>query len=282
MKRVLIAGADSYIGTRLAAWLDPARYLCETLDMRGDEWRSHDFSAYDSVVLVAGIAHRRETGENRALFDRVNHRLAAEAGQKARTEGVQQFVFFSSMSVYGVEAGRIHANTPENPTTAYGRSKLDGERALTALADSAFHVAILRPPMIYGPGCKGNYPRLSRLIRKLRVFPRVQNERSMLYIDTLCKFMDALLESGEDGLYFPQNGAYVSTDDLTLAVAKAHGMLLFRPRGIGWLLRMLSKNGGTIGKVFGSLTYDQSMSGKFMPPEQTEFFQSIRETEAVE
>jgi nucleoside-diphosphate-sugar epimerase len=282
VKRVLIAGAGSYIGTRLAAWLDPARYLCDTLDMRGDEWRNHDLSAYDSVVMVAGIAHRRETGDNRALFDRVNRRLAAEAGQQAKAEGVRQFVFFSSMSVYGVEVGRIHADTPENPTTAYGKSKLDGEKALTALADSAFHVAVLRPPMIYGPGCRGNYPRLSRLIRKLRVFPRVKNERSMLYIDTLCKFMDALLESGEGGLYFPQNGAYVSTDDLALAVAKAHGTVLFRPRGLGWLLRLLGRNGGTVGKVFGSLTYDQSMSGKFMPRQQTEFFRSILETEAVE
>lgn len=282
MKRVLIAGADSYIGTHLAAWLGPSGYRCDTLDMRGDAWRSHDFSAYDSVVLVAGIAHRRETDENQALFDQVNHKLAAEAGQKAKAEGVKQFVFFSSMSVYGLEVGSIHANTPTNPTTAYGRSKLNAETALTALESPAFRVAILRPPMIYGPGCKGNYPRLSRLVRKLHVFPRVRNERSMLYIDTLCRFLDALLQSGEGGLYFPQNAEYGSTDRIALAVAKAHGTALFRPRGLGWLLRLLSRNGGTVGKVFGSLTYDLSMSVKFMPEDQPEFDQSILETEAVE
>ncbi len=281
MKRILIAGADSYIGTRLAAWLDTSRFRCDTLDMRGDAWRSHDFSVYDSVVLVAGIAHRRETDENRALFDQVNHRLATEAGQKAKQEGVKQFVFFSSMSVYGVEVGRIHADTQAKPATAYGRSKLDAERALTALESPAFRVAVLRPPMIYGPGCKGNYPRLSRLIRTLRVFPRVRNERSMLYIDTLCDFLDSLLQSGEGGLYFPQNAEYGSTDSIALAVAKAHSFTVFRPRGFGWLLRLLSGNGGTVGKVFGSLTYDQSLSEKFMPKDQLEFFQSILETEAV-
>lgn len=282
MKRILIAGKDSYIGGRLAARLDATRFQCDTLEMRGANWRSHDFSAYDSVVLVAGIAHRKETGDNRALYDRVNHRLAAEVGEKAKREGVRQFVFFSSMSVYGVEVGRIHADTPVRPATAYGQSKLDAEKALTALLDGAFHVAILRPPMIYGPGCKGNYPRLSRLIRKLRVFPRVQNERSMLYIDTLCAFMDSLLQSGEGGLYFPQNSAFVSTDDLALAVAKAHGMGLLRPRGFGWLLQWLGKRGGTIGKVFGTLTYDMSMSLQFMPQEQPEFQQTILDSEAAE
>ncbi len=282
MKRILIAGKDSYIGGRLAARLDATRFRCDTLEMRGEEWRGRDFSAYDSVVLVAGIAHRNKTDENRALYDRVNHRLAAEAGEKARREGVKQFVFFSSMSVYGVEVGRIHADTPVRPATAYGQSKLDAEKALTALAGDSFRVAILRPPMIYGPGCKGNYPRLSRLIRKLRVFPRVKNERSMLYIDTLCAFMDSLLQSGEGGLYFPQNSAYVSTDDLALTIAKAHGMGLLRPRGFNWLLQWLGKHVGTIGKVFGTLTYDMSMSVKFMPREQPEFLQTVLESEAVE
>jgi len=281
MKRVLIAGKDSYIGDRLNAWLDSACIRCETLDMRGDAWQSHDFSGYDSVVLVAGIAHQRETDANRALYDQVNHRMAAEAGRKAKAEGVKQFVFFSSMSVYGMEVGRIHADTPERPVTAYGQSKLDAEMALRALEDGTFHVAILRPPMIYGPGCKGNYPRLSQLIRRLRVFPSVRNERSMLYIDTLCAFMDSLLQSGNGGLYFPQNSAYVSTDALARAIARAHCMKLWQPRGFGWLLKWIGQNGGMIGKVFGTLTYDLSMSEAFMPKIQPTLIQSIFATEAV-
>lgn len=282
MKRILIAGQDSYIGGRLTAWLDPALYTCDTIDMRGDAWRAHDFSAYDSVVMVAGIAHQKETDANRALYDRINHLLAADAGRKAKAEGVKQFVFFSSMSVYGMEVGRIHADTPPRPATAYGQSKLDAETALRALEDGAFHVAVLRPPMIYGPGCKGNYPRLSCLVRKLRVFPSVKNERSMLYIHTLCAFLDGLLQSGEGGLYFPQNAAYASTDALARAIAQAHGMRLWQPRGFGWLLRALGRNGGSIGKVFGTLTYDLSMSTAFMPQDQPTLVQSVAASEAVE
>jgi UDP-glucose 4-epimerase len=137
------------------------------------------------------------------------------------------------MSVYGLTVGRIGADTRPAPATAYGRSKLAAETDLGALAGDDFRVAVLRPPMIYGPGCRGNYPRLSVLIQSLPLFPRVNNERSMLYVDTLCAFMEALLESGEGGLYFPQNREYVSTSELAEQIALAHGRRLWRPRGGG-------------------------------------------------
>ena len=281
MKRIIVAGKNSYIGDHLADMLDPTRFTCDILDMRGNAWRDTCFTGYDAVVLVAGIAHQHETDANRALYDQVNHKLAAEAGRKAKQDGVRQFVFFSSMSVYGLEVGHIHADTTPNPETAYGRSKLAAELELQGLADETFHVAILRPPMIYGPGCKGNYPRLSKMVRRLHVFPKVNNERSMLYINTLCAFMDALLQNGNGGLYFPQNSTYVSTNQLARAVADAHHSRLWQPSGFGWLLRMLGKNGGVIGKVFGTLVYDMEMSGTFMPENQPDLAQSILQTETT-
>lgn len=281
MKRILIAGKDSYIGDQLIQRLDPASFQCDVLDMRTDAWRDCSCAGYDTAILVAGIAHRKATEQNRPLYDQVNHRLAVAFGQKAKQDGVKQLVFLSSMSVYGMEVGRIHADTPPHPATAYGRSKLNAETGLNAMADDNFHVAVLRPPMIYGPGCKGNYPRLSRLVQKLHVMPQAGNERSMLYIGTLCAFLENLLQSGEGGLYFPQNGDYVSTDALARAVAKAHQIMLWQPGGLGWLLRILGRNGGTIGKVFGTLTYDQTMSEAFSPENQPNFQQTIAETEAA-
>ncbi|NLI20721.1 MAG: NAD-dependent epimerase/dehydratase family protein [Clostridiales bacterium] len=282
MKRILIAGAASYLGERMAAWLarTPDRFACETLDMRGDAWRAFDFSGFDAVVMVAGIAHRAETPDTEALFEAVNHRLPVETAQKAKREGVAQFVFFSTMSVYGLTVGRIHAGTPPAPVTQYGRSKLAAEEDLSVLADARFHVAVLRPPMIYGRGCRGNYPRLSALARKAPFFPRVPNERSMLHIDCLCLFMVRLLESGAGGLYFPQNEAFVPTDTLIRLIARAHGRRLWQPQGLGWLLRRLAKRGGTAGKVFGTLTYDQAMSGAFREDPQPSLAETIRRTEA--
>lgn len=282
MKRIGIAGAHSYIGESLSAWLaqTPERFETVTADVRGEGWRSFDWTGLDAVVLVAGIAHQAETPDNAPLYEAVNHRLAVEIATRAKANGVGQFVLFSTMSVYGLTVGRIGADTPTAPTTAYGHSKLNAEQDIAALADELFHVAVLRPPMIYGRGCRGNYPKLAALARKTPVFPRVANERSMLYIDVLCRFMARLLESGAGGLYFPQNAAYVCTDALVAAVAVAHGRRLWRPRGFGWLLKALARRGAAIGKVFGSLTYDQRLSMEFREQTEPTLEETVRATEA--
>jgi len=282
MKRVLIAGAGSYIGGRLAQWLAamPERFEASVLSVRGEKWKQFDFAGFDAVVMVAGVAHQKETPENAPLYDEVNRALAVAVARAAKARGVSQFVFFSSMSVYGLTVGRIRPDTPPLPNTAYGRSKLAAERELAPLADEGFRVAVLRPPMVYGPDCRGNYPKLARLIGKTPVFPYVANERSMIYIDTLCAFLVALLASGEGGLYFPQNREYVNTAELARQIALAHGKRLWQPRGAGWLLARLAQKGGTVGKVFGTLTYDQRMSAAFRPAQETPFAQSVYATEA--
>lgn len=282
MKNILILGEGSYIGSQLAAWLGkaPRRFSCTVLDMRGEGWKSFAMEGFDAAVLVAGLAHRRETPESEPLYDAVNHLLAVEAARRAKAAGVKQFVFFSSMSVYGLTVGRITADTPTAPASAYGRSKLAAELGLNALADEGFRVATLRPPMIYGPGCRGNYPRLSALLQKLPVFPRIANQRSMLYIETLCAFLAQLLESGAGGLYFPQNAAYVDTGELAAQIAAAHGRRLWRPRGLGWLLAYLAPRVPTLGKVFGSLTYEQGMSLAYRDRSELPFAETVRRTEA--
>lgn len=160
MKRILITGANSYIGTSFEKWLSqwPDKYTVDTIDMIDGKWRKESFAGYDVVFHVAGIAHIRETKKNRDLYYKVNRDLAYETAKKAKAEGVNQFIFISSMSVYGVDNGVINKNTPLNPKSNYGKSKLQAEKLIKPLCDDNFKVAILRPPMVYGKGCKGNYP----------------------------------------------------------------------------------------------------------------------------
>ena len=183
MMRVIITGAGSYIGTHLHAWLSrrPERFETEEMDLHG-AWDASAFLGCGCVIHVAGLAHRKEQPGDEALYDRVNRELALKVARAAKAQGVKQFVFFSSMSVYGLTCGRITEHTQPAPNTHYGVSKWKAEQALGELADDSFRVAVLRPPMIYGRGCRGNYPRLSALAQSLPLFPRVQNERSMLYM----------------------------------------------------------------------------------------------------
>ncbi len=282
MIRVCIAGAGSYIGTNIALHLaeKPDAYQVAELDV-SRPWEKELLRDFDAVVHVAGIAHQKETDENRGLYTAVNRDLALEVAAAAKEAGVKQFVFFSSMSVYGFTTGHITADTQPAPNTAYGLSKWEAEQGLEKLADESFRIAILRPPMIYGKGCRGNYPRLSALARSLPVFPRVTNQRSMLYIGTLCNFVETLLQEGCGGLYFPQNREYVNTTTLVKAVACCHSKRVFAVPGFGWLLRLLEGRVSLVGKVFGSLTYDQAMSDALRPADEPDFAATIVETEAV-
>ena len=170
MTRVIITGAGSYIGTHLHAWLSrrPERFEAEEMDLHG-AWDASAFLGCGCVIHVAGLAHRREQPGDEALYDRVNHALALEVAEAAKAQGVRQFIFFSSMSVYGLSCGRITAQTRPAPNTCYGASKWKAEQALAGMADDAFRVAVLRPPMIYGRGCRGNYPRLSALAQRVSI-----------------------------------------------------------------------------------------------------------------
>ena len=200
MMNVLITGAGSYIGGKIAEYLPAAAYTVRELDVRSGVEETA-FAGVDAVIHVAGIAHQKETPQNAELYHKVNCDLAVETARLAKASGVKQFVFFSSMSVYGMTTGRITAQTKPAPNTHYGQSKWNAEQALAELADENFRIAVLRPPMIYGPGCRGNYPRLASLARKVPVFPAVRNERSMLFVGTLCAFVEKLLESGRGGDY---------------------------------------------------------------------------------
>ena len=280
MIRVLITGQGSYIGQALESTLahDPHHYHTETLDMRTPAWKDHDFSTADVVFHVAGIAHIQETAANRDLYTSINRDLAIETAQRAKSAGVKHFIFLSSMSVYGQETGTIDAHTPLDPQGAYGQSKLDAEIGIQQLQDDSFTVSTLRPPMVYGKGCKGNYPKLVHLALKSPIFPDVRNRRSMIYIENLMAFVRGLIDHRQGGLFFPQNAEYVSTGAMVREIAKAHGKHPFMPRLFNLILRALPVN--VIRKAFGDLTYDQALSQVDWDYQVCDFAESIRRSES--
>lgn len=260
MKKILITGENSYVGNSFEKWLKnyPGEYKVTKVSLREDTWKKGSFSGYDVVLHTVGIAHRKETNENRELYYKVNRDLTYEVAYKAKNEGVSHFIFLSSMSVYGIETGAINRKTVPNPNSNYGKSKLEAEKLICSLNDKTFKISILRPPMIYGEGCKGNYVRLSKLAMISPIFPNIDNKRSMIYINNLSELIRLLINDKKDGLFFPQNNEYVRTSEMVKEIARAKGkkvklINLFNP-----FIKML--NSPIINKVFGDLYYEQNIS----------------------
>lgn len=290
MKRILITGANSYIGTSFEHYVTenfPEDYVVDTVDMIDCSWREKDFSGYDTVFHVAGIAHSdngKISEEKAKLYYAVNTDLTVETAEKAKKDGVKQFVFMSSAIVYGDSApiGKsklITKETPASPANCYGDSKVQAENGIIPLNDEAFKVVILRPPMIYGKGSKGNYPLLSKIAVKTPIFPYVKNERSMLYIENLCEFVRLIVENEEKGIFWPQNAEYSNTSELVKMIADAHGEKLSLVKGFGWALKIMSHMTGLVNKAFGSLTYDMSLSEYKENYRVATLTDSIKETE---
>lgn len=269
-KKILITGQGSYIGTAVERWLlkDKEHYQVDTLDMQDETWRDTDLSQYDVVYHVAGIAHAdvgNITEEQKQLYYKVNTDLTIEVAERARQAKVKQFIFMSSMIVYsGCKENFITPETEPCPLNFYGDSKWRADQKIQEMDAENFKVVVLRPPMIYGKGSKGNYPQLAKLASKLPVFPIVKNQRSMLHIDNLCQFVKLMIDNEEHGVFFPQNGEYSNTSDMVQMIAEVKGHRIIMIPFVDIFIKLLEKVPGKIGgltiKAFGDSSYEMSMS----------------------
>lgn len=267
-KKVLIAGADSYIGESLEEYCRQyyPNIECMSIDMTDEKWRTFNFSGFDTVFHVAGIAHadvRRTSKSEQEKYYSVNTYLANECAQKSKEQGVKQFIFMSSMLIYG-DREFVDEYTLPKPDNFYSDSKWQADKGVRKLDDESFHVAVLRAPMIYGKGSKGNYPILSKLAKNIPIFPQIDNCRSMLYIENFCEFISLLILSGEGGIYFPQNKEYSNTSSIVKMIGKATGHKVWLSKMLSPIVEMLRIMPGDIhipvDKAFGSNIYDQRLS----------------------
>ena len=270
MKKILITGKGSYLGNSLKAYLEAFGdcYQVDCLSLRSGDWKEQSFRGYDAVYHTAAIVHQprsKDAPGELARYRAVNCDLAVDAAKKAKAEGVRQFVFLSTMAVYGLTAAfgktvTITAQTPTVPTDNYGLSKLEAERALLSLEGPDFRVSILRPPMIYGKDCKGNFRSLVSMARRLPFFPKVPNRRSMLYVGSLNRLVQQIIDREERGIFCPQDPEYVNTSAMVQAIAAAQGKHLVLVPGFSWAFHLLRHLTGAVDKAFGSLVYDKSLS----------------------
>lgn len=266
MKRILITGANSFVGTSVEQWLmrNPGDYVVDTVDTIDGKWREVDFSKYDVVFHVAGIAHVDPKPEMAPLYYEVNRDLTLDIASCAKEHGVKQFLFMSSMIVYhaskSLKGTIINADTLPSPNDFYGDSKLQAEKGLRKLESESFHVGILRPCMIYGTNGKGNFQRLARLATKTPIFPAWHNKRSMLYIDNLCEFVKQAIDRNLRGTFHLQNHEYADTVKIVEYYARANNHTLWCSRLFNPLVWAASTVLKPLCKMFANQYYVQELT----------------------
>lgn len=266
MKHILITGANSFVGTNVEKWLmqEPESFSVDTVDTMNDKWKRIDYGKYDVVFHVAGIAHVDPKPEMAPLYYKVNRDLTIEIAQWAKEHGVKQFIYMSSKIVYhaskSMKANITTKNTQPNPNDFYGDSKLQAEKGLKELASETFKVAVIRPPMIYGPGNKGNLPRLAWLAQISPIFPAWHNKRSMLHVYNLSEFIKQIIKRDLSGIFFPQNAEYADTVEMVRLFAKEHGHRIWISSLFNPLVWMGSFVFSAIPKMFSDSYYEMDMS----------------------
>jgi nucleoside-diphosphate-sugar epimerase len=283
MRKILVTGPNSYIGRKFKEWVEEnynESYSVDTVSLRDNAWKRKKFCEYDVIYHTVGIAHRREKKNNQGLYYEVNRDLSFEVAKKAKEENVSHFIFLSSMSVFGVETGEINNTTLPYPKSHYGKSKYEGEQLIKRLSSSNFGVSIVRPPMVYGVGCKGNYKKLRKLSKLTPIFLEIENKRSMLHIDTLSNFISILIEKRLLGTFHPQNKQYVSTHNMVKMIRSVKGKRTF----------LVSLNKGIVNKInikfvnkiFGDLVYNQDLSNINSNYNEISFRETINLTEKIQ
>jgi UDP-glucose 4-epimerase len=289
LKNILITGTGSFVGTSAYRYLGkwPDKYKVTEIGTKNGEWKKIDFSSFDTVYHVAGLAHSdlgNVTDEVKAKYYSVNTYLAVDVAKKAKEEGVKQFIFMSSAIVYGDSApiGKekiITRETDYSPANFYGDSKVQAEKGLLPLQDDSFKVVILRCPMIYGKDGKGNFPILEKMAQKMPLFPKIENKRSMLYVGNLVEFVRLMIEDEESGIFWPCNKEWSNTSDLVKMIAKYHGKKIRLVSGFGWALKGMSHLTGYVNKAFGNLAYEEHLGDYKTDYRLYSLAKSIKETE---
>lgn len=285
MKNILITGENGYVGNQFQYLLEKDGFKVERTSLRNNDWKHQSLRKYDVIIHLAALVHNNNANAKIIDYMNVNFHLTKELAEKAKKDGVNQFIFFSTMSIFGLngsllEKCEINQFTPYNPITAYGQSKLLAEKEIRKLENDAFVVNIVRPPMIYGKESPGNFSKLIKIANISRIYPRFKNERSVIHIDNLYKDLLSLVENPMSGTIHPQNPEYMNTNNALSLIRKHQGkrkriIELPVPRIIKSILGKV----GIINKVYGSLTYSKEIDLRKINSKQYDNFeQTIEKT----
>ncbi len=186
--------------------------------------KDFDFSEVDTVLHVAAIVHQSKKIPESEYF-RVNRDMCIEVAKFAKESGVHQFVFLSTVKVYGEfnpDSGPWTENSECRPDDPYGKSKYEAELELRKLEDENFIVSVIRTPLVYGKEVKANMLSIMKLIDRWRILPfkNINNKRSFTYAKNLVGFIDRIIEKRASGIFIAMDSEPLSTTQLVQYIAR--------------------------------------------------------------
>lgn len=267
---ILIIGKNSYIGNHLDEWLTSNGHIVEQLDVLTDEWKTFDYSSYNAIVHVAGIVHRPDC-KDWSLYKSVNTDMPisiASMYKESRSANGNKglYVYFSTMGVF--EAGKslksciVNEKTPLKSESMYGKSKLMAEEGLSKMKDDTLDIAFVRPPSVYGKGCRGGYiSGFTTIVRLLPIFPKayLSARQSFIYIDNLCECVRLIVEKRLTGAFCPQDDEIPNANELFETIATGIGKRYLESRFLG-LLQQVFSFVPFVKKAYGGIEYSRSLS----------------------
>lgn len=264
MMKILLTGTTGYITCSIEKSLSD---LHEQYEVHKQSVRNYPNGFQiptdtDVIIHAAALVHKKETNYTEHDYFKVNCDLTIAIAAKAKAEGVKQFIFLSTMAVFGTndDVTEINEHSLLSPTTMYGKTKLEAEKRLLEMEDTNFVVTIIRPPMVYGFDCSGNYALLSKLAKITPVFPYVQNARSMIFIDNLTEFIRQLIVNKDAGIFHPQDRESIQTSEMVKEIANVHNRQIRLSKISGIMLNKFFRKHHIVLKVFGDLTYSKALS----------------------
>ena len=270
MKTVLITGASGFVGQRFCVH-NKDRYIIKAVSLQNTQVKDLDLSGVDVILHLAGIAHRMEKTDDSLYFE-VNYELTKKLAEAAKQARVGHFIFVSTIKVYGDDHQLLTPETECRPSDAYGKSKLMAEEALKNLESDDFRASIVRPPLIYGQGVKGNMQKLIKLVENRKYIPlgNINNERSMVGVDNFIALLDKVIESRVSGTFLIRDSEPTSTSRLISEIAKGkniHINLISIPGVMRFAMKVLAPE--IYKRLFGSVVVDDKATRdilNFDPP----------------
>jgi len=229
MDKIAIAGASGFIGKHLKKYLDTRNYSLVLLPRKPT---IGDLEGVDTLINLVGRGHvlREKSDDPFSEYEEVNCNYAVELFELASKQRVRLFIQVSSIAVLGDHTCNepFNTNSPLAPTNDYSLSKANAEQQLTTAADkSSTGLCIVRPPLVYGRGAKGNYERLQQLVTLPLVFPfgNLKNKRDFVGVDNLCDFLLECIknQSSIGEVFLVSDDKTVSTIDFMRFLAEEKG-----------------------------------------------------------